>query len=535
MRMTTRFAVVSSGMLALAFSAVTAAQTRPEAGRVLQETQPEITTPTRPSVDFQPAGAPLSDGKPGGKRVKIERLRFTGNTVFDGAILQQMLGGEALQRPLDLAGLRALANRVSAYYRAQGYPFARAVLPAQKLTDGELLIRVVEGRYGEVHARSGDESLAEAAEGFLAPLQPGGLIESAALMRTILVLGDQPGIEIEPVMRPGSETGTGDLAVDVRRGNRWEGSLGLDNHGNRFSGEYRLRADLAYHGLLTFGDRLSLQGLVSDERLWLGALEYSRPLGHRGLRGKLSISRTEYDLRSPYEGFTGTADVVEAGLSYPLMRSRGSNVTLEADYVHKWLDNAFDDVNYEEKTSSSLPMGLRFDHRDPLGVTYGRLGVTPGRIESNAAGVPDGDFTKGELRIGRMQVLPAGLSLRGLVRAQWAAEPLDSSETLALGGAGGVRAYPQGEATGSRGWLSRFELHRAIGDIDPYVFYDIGRVLSFEQEDGRTLAGAGLGVAYRSASWQTELTVAWRTRGGEPRSDDRTRDPRAWFGATYRF
>ncbi len=518
-----------------ASAAPAGAQDRPDAGRVLQETQPEITTPTPPSVDFQPSGAPLSEGRPGGQRVQIERLRFTGNTVFDDDTLEQVLGDEALPRSLDLAGLRGLANRVSRYYRAQGYPFARAVLPAQKLTDGELHVRVVEGRYGAVRAHGEDPALVTTAEGFLQGLEPGALIESDALTRAVMLLADLPGVEVDPVMRPGRETGTGDLAVDVRRGERWEGSLGLDNHGNRFSGEYRLRADLAYNGLLTPGDRFSMQGLVSNEELWLGALDYARPLGYSGLRGRLGISRTEYDLRSPYEGFTGTADMVEAGVSYPWLRSRDTNLTLEADYAHKWLDNAFDDVTYEDKTAHRLALGLRFDHRDRQGVTYGGVKVAPGVVETDVDDVPDGAFTKVEGRIGRRQALPAGLELRGHVQAQWADVSLDSSETLALGGAHGVRAYPQGEATGSRAWLSRFELHRGFGRLDPYLFYDAGRIEAFEQEEGRTLAGGGLGLGYRDGAWEADVVVAWSTRGGEPRSDDQGQDPRAWFTAAYRF
>ncbi len=121
-------------------------------------------------------------------------------------------------------------------------------LPAvaqQTFADGVLQITVVEGRYGKISA-TGDARLAPAEQGFLAVLVPGSVIDSAGLERTTLILSDQPGLRTAPIVRPDQEVGTGDLVVQVSPTPAVKGELGLDNHGNRYTGEYRARANLQW-------------------------------------------------------------------------------------------------------------------------------------------------------------------------------------------------------------------------------------------------------------------------------------------------
>jgi hypothetical protein len=50
----------------------------------------------------------------------------------------------------DLADLLGLGEAITNYYRQEGYPFAYAFLPAQEVSDGTLIIKVIEGRYGSI-------------------------------------------------------------------------------------------------------------------------------------------------------------------------------------------------------------------------------------------------------------------------------------------------------------------------------------------------------------------------------------------------
>ncbi|KAB7627957.1 ShlB/FhaC/HecB family hemolysin secretion/activation protein [Alkalilimnicola sp. S0819] len=529
--------------LALAAAAPALGQTPPDAGQVYQQMQPDTAAPLAPSVDIDLRGEPLRDRKAGGARARITRIDFQGNALYSDAELLTALG-DVLGKAYDLAGLQALANRVSRHYREHGYPFARAVLPAQSLDDGRLRLDIIEGHYGEV-AASGEPRLASAVQAYLRPLKAGEPIASDALERTLLIAGDLPGVRLTPVMRPGERHGTGDLDVRVAAAPRVSGEVALDNHGSRYSGEYRARGRLAVNRVLMVGDEASLTALYTSEDTWFGDIRYSLPLGSSGLRGSVAYAHTDYQLGKGFEGYTGTAKIGSLGLSYPLIRRQQANFLLTAAWQHKDLDDTAEDILYDKAaTSQSLPLGLRFDVRDGLaggGVSYGGLVITPVQFESRQTGLADADYglTKVNLELARLQALGGGLTLFGRFSGQWAdREVIDGSESFYLGGPDGVRAYPVGEGSDSRGWLAQLELrYRAPRGLEPFLFFDAGRTPGggVNRDERRNISGGGLGLRYGIGALQLELSSAWAVDGGDALSDDKQRTPRVWGSIAYGF
>ncbi len=528
------------------------AQSAPDAGQTLQQLAPRVQPPAASTpLSIQP---PTPAATPaGGALLTLKAVSISGATVFSESELLEVLGPVTGQSH-DLAGLRTLAARIDAHYRAAGYPFARTVIPAQSLSDGQLRLQVVEGRYGQVSAISADPILAAGAQPFLQALQSDALIEGSALERTTLLLDDLPGLRAAPVLRPGAAPGTGDLLVQVSPEQRVSGELGYDNHGNRFTGYHRLRGQLTVNEVLAFGDQLSLRGLYTSEQLWLGALGYSAPLGHQGWRLQLGYAHTAYELGKEFANLdaNGTARVTSAGLSYPLVRSQRSNVTASATLQHKQLRDDVDTTqSSERKRSGSLPLALQFDHRDQLGgggITYGNLSWTPGHLNLDATLLAAdtlgtaGSFQKINLDLVRAQALQHGFSAYLRFSGQVANKNLDSSEGMSLGGAGGVRAYPTGEGTGDEGWLTQFELRYALGAYTPYAFYDHGSIRTDAQplpgasNNSRSLAGAGLGLRHQRGAWNLDASLAWRTHGGSPTADTHhDSQPRVWVSLGYRY
>lgn len=466
----------------------------------------------------------------------IKSLAIEGNTIFTK---ETLLAASGFDHPVEagMDEIQDMARRITSFYRDRGYPFALAYVPEQSVQDGEVIIKVIEGCWGQITA-TGDTTLIAWAQRFLCVLKPGSVIEGKCLERSILILGDQPGVEVSPLMCPGEKVGTGDLEVLVTEGARYSGQARLDNHGNRYSGEYRGEMTLRMNRAFAIGDELSLRTLYTSENMWLGQLDYSFAIGYPGLRGNVGYAHTAYDLMAPYEGYTGTAKVSKAGLSYPLVRSRMTNLALYLTGQYKDLNNELSGASYEKKTSWSGIAGMRFDHRDAFGgggITYGDLSVTVGDLDSDNAGAVQGSFTKANLEITRLQNLSSAFSLFVNASGQWSDSDLDSSESFTLGGASGVRAYPQGEASGSEGWLARSELRYAANDyFVPYVFYDAGHISSEVAAEKRSIGGAGLGLRLARSSQEFDIFAAWPTHGGPSRSDN-TSTPLIWFTLTHRF
>lgn len=535
---------------------VQAQTTPPNAGQILQQLQPPIAAPRESKALSIQAPAASSLVLPGGAVVVLQTVSFAGNSVISQSALQDALGHVA-GKSFDLAGLRGLAERISDFYRASGYPFARAVLPPQDLKLGALRIEIIEGRYGLVQAQvegSTDATVATQAQPFLSSLKPGAVIASAALERTSLLLDDLPGIKTAPVIRPGAQTGSGDLMVQVRRDKRFTGDVGLDNVGSRFTGQTRARANLNLNSPFMLGDQIRINTLVSDGQLWLGSLGYSLPVGSSGLRGNVGYSHTSYVLATKEFADlqnNGTAVVASAGLSYPLVRSQKTNLTLSGTYQAKDLQDNKSGARYSSKSSQSVPIALQFDNRDSVGgggITYGSLGWTPGNLKMDIA-LPAGDdnntrgsYDKFNLDLVRLQSLPAGFSLMGRISHQSASKNLDSSEKMSLGGGGAVRAYPTGEASGDAGVLAQLELRYSAGVYAPYVFVDGGRIKTNAKpidptaNNERNLSGAGVGVRYQRNAWSGDATLAWRNTGGAPQADTSSDPkPRVWVNLGYRF
>lgn len=532
------------------FSPAAQAQVPPDAGQTLQQLQPPIAAPreSQPLKIQAPLdAAPIA---PGGAAVILNAVKLSGNSVFSEETLRAALG-DVTGKTFDLAGLRGLAQRITDVYQAGGYPFARAILPPQDLANGDLRIEVIEGRYGVVQAQGDDTGLARQATAFLDGLLPGSVIASAPLERAALLLDDLPGIQTSATMRPGTQAGTGDLIVQVARDQRVRGDIGLDNAGSRYTGKNRVRANVDINSPFLLGDQITVRALLSEEKLWLGSLGYSLPLGTSGLRGNVGYSHTSYELAKEFASLhaNGTAKVASAGLSYPILRSQKANLTLIATYQSKDLhDNRDSTRTYESKSSQSMPLALQFDYRDAFdGITYGSASWTPGKLKLDAGltAVDDyksnGRFHKVNLDVVRLQSLPAGFNLMAHLSWQQANKNLDSSEKLSLGGASGVRAYPSGEATGDEGGLAQLELRYDAGAYTPYAFMDAGRITVNAKpvvagNNRRSLSGGGLGLRYQRQAWSADVALAWRSIGGRSLSETNSDPkPRVWLNVEYRF
>jgi len=488
-----------------------------------------------------------------GPAVLVSEVVFEGNTQISSDRLASLIS-DLVGKPQTLAGMRAIARRIGDLYRLSGYPFARALVPAQEFKDGRLRILVLEGRYGSVTA-VGELRATEGASPFLEPLRRGEVIHAPLLERCLLLIDDLPGVSVVPVVSPSVDVGAGDLRAAVRQDKTWGGEVGVDNHGSRYTGYHRVRGSAYRNDAFVFGDKVSGYLIATDEQMLLGSLDYERPLGGRGLRAEVGFARTSYELGREFSalGATGLAEVATVRLSYPLVRSQLANVTASVGYLRKNLQDEFVSLGtLDERHSDTLPVALRFDRRDSFllgGITYGQLSWTPGRLSLDPAALvvdsvtarKDGGFSKFNVDVARLQALPAGFTLYARLSAQWANDNLDSSERLGSGGAEGVRAYPLGEGTGDTGLLGQVELRYAAGDFAPYVFFDAASIevnrhpWDAASDQSRDIAGAGVGVRYAKDSWTANVLIAWRTSGGPPQSDQGQMRERVLFTASKSF
>jgi hemolysin activation/secretion protein len=498
---------------------------------------------------------PELDARPAGTKITVKSLRVTGQTAFSETELIAA-SGFTPGSELTLPELRGIAARISRYYNDRGYIVAQAYLPAQDIVDGVVTIAVIEGRYGKIGMHNETNVSDSLANSYLDGLNSGDPVAMAPLERRLLLLSDLPGAAVRSTLAPGLDVGTSDLTVDLTQGRRVTGSLEADNSGNPYTGAYRLGASVNLNEPLGIGDVLSARFLASTT----GGLDYGRVAYQAQVEeATLGVSYAIFDYRlgeqfAPLHA-SGSEQIGSIYGSYPLIRSYDENLRLLADIDYRtFQDKVGITFSTIDKQAFVLNAGIAGDWHDLWGGggwnnytligTVGDLDIQSplARATDSSTARTDGAYAKAAFSISRLQVLADPFTLYGSIRGQVASNNLDISEKMELGGAYGVRAYPEGESYGDDGYIATLELRmllprwspglpgemHLIGFVDTgYVQYDVSPWAGGSNDATRT--GVGVGLDWEDPG-NFSATVAYAHEvGGERATSAPDRFGRFWF------
>jgi hemolysin activation/secretion protein len=531
------------------------AQQRPDAGTTLREQQLPAPAPAKPTPPMPRIEAPERPAlsAPAAARFQVKAFRITGATAFPTARLEQLVRDLA-GRELGLDELQEAAARITRFYRENGYPVARAYLPAQDVREGVVEIAVLEGRYGRVELDNRSRVKDGVVQRYLTPLRPGTVIEGKPLERSLLLLSDLPGVAMpDAALRPGANTGESDLVLSLAAAPLASGSAEVDNYGNRYTGAWRTSGNFALASPTGYGDLVSARVTAAGPGLSSGRLGYQLPLGGDGLRLGAAYADTEYRLGKDFAVLdaSGYARVATLSASYPFLRSLGLNVAGQLAFDAKRLEDRNGAIGaVAPKRNDGVTAGLSGNWLDSAGkgANSFSLAAVSGklRLDSVAAQLADdtgprasGSFSKLGYAISRLQQLGGSLSGFVSVSGQQAGKNLDSSEKFLLGGPYGVRAYPQGEAAGDEGYVFTGELRYRVPQVQAasmelFALFDYGesRINHSAFASGtnrRTLSGVGVGLNLASSSsWLLRAAWSWAT-GHEVATSDTPRSGRGWL------
>ena len=404
--------------------------------------------------------------------------------MLDLADLLQGLRDQRFRRRagMTIGQIQEVAAAVTERYRGAGFILAQAFVPAQEVDDGVVTIEVFEGKLGTVIFQGNevyrDAVLAAPFEDLIdAPVTAAG-IESA-----ILTTSDFPGVSVFGVFQPGTDVGETDLVVRVQDERSWQGSLRADNYGTRFTGQYRVFADLQFNNPTGVGDRFYAAILrqfdPTNGRFW--KLEYERPIFDPGTTIGVSGQRNPFDVSGSTPGLAGESEIFRIFGRHSLVRSRQKNVssiltwrrsnavtTLDGNEVAEdvlsvmELELDFDSIDSRTKGLNLGALGFTFGLGDLLGgVGDGKVADSGGVCPSRTGGSGDcatNNFFKTYGSYSRLQKLAEDVSLLLRTEGQWSPSLLTSLEQFNIGGPASVRAYPVSEALFDSGVFGSLEL-----------------------------------------------------------------------------
>ena len=465
-----------------------------------------------------------------------------GEVRLDEAVMQGFFR-ESMNRDITLGELNTAVAQLTQYCRSHGYPAAAAYIPEQKMADGILTIRILPGRYGSIRIDNQSRLHPEIAEGLSHGLQSGKIIEGRTLETALYNISNLGGIQAVGILSPGVDTGCSDLTIRVRDGKQNTTILYSENYGSTASGRYRYGLQSSWNNLSGTGDRLSVNGLLSNHDLKNYAISYELPMGHSGTKIGFGISRMNYELGDVFRalGAQGKADTVNLYGITPLYRQSNRSLLFTYGYDYRSLTDDLS-VLSGKKHSHALHVGLNGQQSEGRGLLQytadlytGTLGMDSDYTELlNQYNHTSGRYTKLVVSGTYVQTFNQDWDMLVKVSGQKASKNLDSSEEIYLGGPNAVRAYPQGEGSGDEGYVGTMELryHTRVPGLSISTYLDGGHVNIAKDgsSGGETLKGWGIGVTYsRPNDWFARFDYARRIGLGDNAGNEAKSNGRMWF------
>lgn len=505
----------------------------PSAGTILQEAKPPGLAAPAPSGTGLIIDKADTGSLPPSAPFLVQRLEITGNTLIATPTLLALLAGVPGQS-LSLPQLGGHIDRITDYYRSQGYPLARAIIPAQTILDGVVRIEIIEARYGKISLDNSSRVSAALLEATLSPLQSGQVVSQAELDQALLQLSDIAGIVVASTLKPGESVGTSDLLVSTTPGPAVIGNVVLDNYGNRYTGRARAGATLNLINPLQLGGVVSFSGLSSGDGMNYGRIAYEALINGRGTRLGGAYSALRYKLGAPIANLNanGTARVQSLWAKHPLLRSRDLNLYGQLQLDQLQLRDRVDvSAIRTDRSLRYLTASLAGDGRDAVlsdavsswnvAWSTGRVGfddMTAQTADATAAKTR-GSFSKLNANVSRLHTLSPEDGVFLAFAGQWASTNLDASQKMSAGGPNTVRAYDTGAVAGDSGVLASIEWRHSLGGAwggqwQAVAFVDSARVTVNKNTwtagtNSASLSGAGLGLNWSGTDqWSARAYVA---------------------------
>ena len=529
-----RVAGVSAALLLL-LAGVASAQ------RILPGVRPGDALPELPP--FEAAAPPLAPilppvpmpeaGEPGDLygevAVEVRAIRITGNTVLPESVLEELVAPNR-GRPLTFGQLATLRDRLTLAYVERGYVTSGAELPDQRIEDGVVEIRIVEGQLAAIDVETSGRFRPSYFRKRLRAGQPGA-VNVDRLRAQLELFQIDPRIErIEASLVPGDARGLSRLRVRVLEAPFYAFGADFDNLRTPSIGALGGGGRVDVANAIGVGDNTSL-GFAASEGLGQFQAQFGLPLNVRDTHFAVRYQYSQGDVVDGAFaglGIQSESQTVGLTLRQPLYQSLQTTVgvSLDADWRRSQsflfdgaigLPTAYSSEGKSQVSVLRLGVDASYRSRSQslafrslLSVGLDALGAT-----RSPAGVPDGEFVAWLVQgqwAGRLPGSEAQLVAR--FDSQIASDPLLPLEQFAVGGFYSVRGYRENAVVRDNGLAGSLELRLPVyARRNPDVrvelapFFDVGRSwndtsrVGAANEEPLTLASLGLGLRVAYAKW----------------------------------
>ena len=293
---------------------------------------PEFRKPAPELLELPPVKPPEAGHVPLGVRVTVRKFRITGNTAISDAELAKV-AAPFENRELGSAELEELRRQLTLLYVNRGYINSGAVIPDQRIADGMVEIRIVEGRLARIEVE-GTEHFRESYFRDRIELHAGPPLNMGELEQGLQIrLRDPLVTSINAQLVPGERPGEAVLKTKIAEAPRYDLGASLDNKLSPSLGEAQLGLHGALRNLYGGGDVLTADISGAEGIPYDLLVRYRAPLTANDTTLGLYYERAKSEVvQSPFDVLEITSEIESFGLqlSRPVYQTASRDLLLGA-------------------------------------------------------------------------------------------------------------------------------------------------------------------------------------------------------------
>jgi hemolysin activation/secretion protein len=478
---------------------------------------PEFRKPPAEAIQLPPYRPSEAERLRATVRVFVRKIRITGNTVFSDEALAK-IAAPFENRELTNVDLEELRQRLTRHYIEAGYVNSGAVIPDQKVAEGVIEYRIVEGRLTQTEI----EGLVHFQKDYFTDridLRAGPPLNVKTLEEELQILLRDPLVKsMNAQLVPGERPGEAVLKAKVEEAPRFDLGLVVDNKLSPALGEVKGTLLGSVNNLIGRGDVLEGEFGYADGIPYDFKLRYRVPVNAHDTAIGVHYENTKAEVvESPFDqlDIQSKLETIGAQISHPVIRMPDRRLVLAGVVERRETKTTLlgvpfsfsPGVNDGKAVVSALRLVGDYVDRDRSQVIAARSTLSIGldafgsTINDDA---PDSQFTAwlGQFQwVKRLSERDDQLRFRADV--QITNKPLLPVEQYAVGGLDSVRGYRSFQLLRDRGYTASVEYRIPVlrdpatqNSLQFAAYVDTGYA-KFKERDNpgpSSLTGVGIGL-----------------------------------------
>ncbi len=406
-------------------------------------------------------------------RFLVHNIQLEGITLFPREDLAVYLS-QFENRENSFGDLKKLAQAITNHYRSRGYTTSRAYLPPQKIENGTVTIRVIEGKIGKIIIEGNRYFRSKLYEQTFV-LPDDRIFQYQDLESGLYYLNQKPDRRAKAYLTPSDQPEQSDIILKAEESVPVHFAYEYNNRGTKFTHRSRHIMRFTHNNFLGIGDIFDTNLSLSEEGAFTaGAFSYSYTFEKTGTTFDVDASISESMLVKSLKAFEvkGKSRSITPGILQRIMRTPRFSMAGFLGFEIKDSMTLIDDFKTSFDRSRAVKAGPRVSYLDKFGKSFleadvhwgipnfmGSLDNTDPRASRRFSG---GEFIYYTLSVARLQRLPFNSYLTSRFGSQFTNDSLTSLEQFRAGGAISVRGYPESEVAGDYGFTFSHELNMPV-------------------------------------------------------------------------